>query len=158
MFEVRVRKSRCCEIKIFFFICVWITLGTLSFKLRKYSKVFGFVELADCKTAASYSFNKTVIKIIRPVFPFDQEFLLSLLIFSKEQWIDILHVVSFWINFIQKMLLPNATVPLAAHSTAILMPCDFSSRIVCRSVSVILLFKRIYNFVHLWCKSSLFQI
>jgi len=58
----------------------------------------------------------------------------------------------------ESMFCPNATVALTAHSTASLMPCDFSTGTVCRSVSVLLAFKGIFNLVHLYRKSALDQV
>ena len=70
-------------------MCVCVSglfLWTSSFKLRRYSNIAGFVEAADCKTAASYSFNKTVTKGLCAVFPCDQVFLLSLLTLSNVKY------------------------------------------------------------------------
>jgi len=140
------------------FVCV-LFLWTSSFELRRYSHCVGFVEAADCKTASSYWANRSVTASICTVFPCDQEFLLSLLIFSKEKYGMIICLPYFSeLNLSERKNGPNAIVALTAHNTPSLMPCDFSTGIVYQCVSVLLTSTRIFNFVQLYTKSALDQV
>ena len=129
---------------------VWIILLNSFFKLKRYSHGVRFDEAADCKTAASFLFDKPVTKGVCTVFPCNQQFPLSLITLSKVKYGTIICVLNLSQLILSgKMMCPNTTFALTAHHTPSLTPSNGSTGIVCRSVSVLLAFTRIFKFVHL---------